>query len=188
MAKRRNTKIAFSLKCCISALPEFNQLFDFFNQSFWLMPHTHDAVWLLISCSQWVQPVQEKGSREHCRRWTMLHEQCTTALSSEFPISQGNAEALERWGGKTKHRLISYFLSNTSAKNYHNRSVCVKIIASQRRDVFWDTVYTVYTAACTSKLMRANHARFFTPVLLTIGNSSICDTSFHQTQTLVAHK
>jgi len=31
LAKRRNTKIAFSLKCCISALPEFNQLFDFFN-------------------------------------------------------------------------------------------------------------------------------------------------------------
>jgi len=31
LVKRRNTKIAFSLKCCISALPEFNQLFDFFN-------------------------------------------------------------------------------------------------------------------------------------------------------------
>jgi len=31
LVKRRNTKIAFSLKCCISALPEFNQLLDFFN-------------------------------------------------------------------------------------------------------------------------------------------------------------
>jgi len=31
LAKWRNTKIAFSLKCCISALPEFDQLFDFFN-------------------------------------------------------------------------------------------------------------------------------------------------------------
>jgi len=29
--RRRNTKIAFSLKCCISALLEFNQLFDVFN-------------------------------------------------------------------------------------------------------------------------------------------------------------
>ena len=28
LVKWRNTKIAFSLKCCISA---FNQLFDFFN-------------------------------------------------------------------------------------------------------------------------------------------------------------
>jgi len=31
LAKRRNTKITFSLKCCISALPELNQLFDSFN-------------------------------------------------------------------------------------------------------------------------------------------------------------
>jgi len=31
LVKWRNTKIACSLKCCISALPEFNQLFDFFN-------------------------------------------------------------------------------------------------------------------------------------------------------------
>jgi len=39
---------------------------------------------------------QEKGSREHCRRWTVLHAQCTSTLSYGFPISQGNAEALER--------------------------------------------------------------------------------------------
>jgi len=31
--------------------------------------------------------------------------QCTSALFSGFPISQGNAEALDRWGGKTKHHL-----------------------------------------------------------------------------------
>jgi len=79
---------------------------------------------------------QEKGSRERCRSWTVLHAQCTSTLYSAFPISQGNAEALERWGGKTKHRLISYFLSNTSAKNYRNRIVYVKSTASQRWDVF----------------------------------------------------
>jgi len=33
------------------------------------------------------------------------------------------------------HRLISYFLINTSAKNYRNQIVYVKIIASQ----MWDT-------------------------------------------------
>ena len=64
--------------------------------------------------------VQEKGSREHCSSWTVLHAQCTSALSSGFALSQGNAEALDRRGGKTKHRLISYFLSNTSAENYRN--------------------------------------------------------------------
>ena len=31
LAKRRNTKITLPLKCCISALPEFNELLDFFN-------------------------------------------------------------------------------------------------------------------------------------------------------------
>jgi len=31
LVKLGNAKIAFSLKCCISALPEFNDLLDFFN-------------------------------------------------------------------------------------------------------------------------------------------------------------
>jgi len=57
--------------------------------------------------------VQTKGSRERCSSWTVLHAQCTSALSSGFPLSQGNAEALDRRGGKTKHYLISNFLSNT---------------------------------------------------------------------------
>ena len=79
--------------------------------------------------------VQEKGSRKRCSRWTALHAQCS-ALCSAFLISHGNAEALDRSGGKTKHRLISRFLNNTSAKNYRNRIVYVKIIASRRWDVF----------------------------------------------------
>jgi len=79
--------------------------------------------------------VQDKQIRERCS-CTVLHAQCTNALSSGFPILQGNAEALERWVGKTKHRLISYFLSNISAKNYWKWIVYVKFIASQRWDVF----------------------------------------------------
>jgi len=66
----------------------------------------------------------------------LLHAQCTTALSSGFPISQGNAEALDRCGGKTKHHMISYFLSNISAKSYRNRIVYVEIVASRRWDFF----------------------------------------------------
>jgi len=53
-----------------------------------------------------------------------MDAQCISALSSGFPILQGNAEAFDRC------------ISNTSAKNYRNRIVCVKIIASQRWDVF----------------------------------------------------
>jgi len=40
--------------------------------------------------------VQDKLSRERCKSWTVLHAQCTSALSSGFPISQGNAEELDR--------------------------------------------------------------------------------------------
>jgi len=54
------------------------------------LSHTHAAVRLPKSCSQCVQlgavggVVQEKGSRERCSSWTVLHAQCmyTSALSS----------------------------------------------------------------------------------------------------------
>jgi len=99
-------------------------------------------------------------SRECCRSWTVLHTQCAIALSSGFPISQSNAETLDRWGGKAKRLLISCFLSNTSAKNYCNRIVFVKIIANQRWDVFWDTVYInrrLYTESgeCSDAITRS---------------------------------
>jgi len=38
-AKRSNTKIPFSLKCCISALPEFDQLFN-------LTQYSHSRCWM----------------------------------------------------------------------------------------------------------------------------------------------
>ena len=139
LVKWRNTKIPFSAQMLYHCLA-WIQPAVWFLQSFWL---THDALWLPKSCNQCIHPtgllggmVQEKGSQEHCRSWTVLHTQCTSALSSRFPISQGNAEALDRRGGKTKHRLISYFFSNTSAKNYRCRIVYVKTIASQSGTVF----------------------------------------------------
>jgi len=123
------------------ALPEFNQLLDFFNlfhlRLILMLPY--DCLNLVInafSSGLLGGTVQEKGSRERCSSWTVLHAQCTSVLSSGFHISQGNAEALDRWGGKTQHCRIPYFLSNTSAKNYHKRMVYVKIIARQRWDVF----------------------------------------------------
>jgi len=36
----------------------------------------------------------------------------------QFSVSAGSAEALARWGEKIKHILITYFVSNMSAKNY----------------------------------------------------------------------
>jgi len=50
---------------------------------------------------------------------------------SGFPVSPGSAEALVRWGGKTNYTLIAYFLGNICDKNCRNRTMYVKIIASQ---------------------------------------------------------
>jgi len=132
--KTENTKIAFALtvlvhcqnstSCCFSRL-KFRLLYDSLN-----------LVINAFSLGLFGGMIQEKGSRQCCSSWTVLHAQSTSVLSSGFPLSRGNAEALDRWGGKTKHRLISYFFSNTSAKKYCNWIVYVKIIASHRWDVF----------------------------------------------------
>jgi len=45
-----------------------------------------------------------------------------------------------RRGGKSKHRLLSYLVNNTSAKNYHSRIVFVKII-QVKGGAFFETVY-----------------------------------------------
>jgi len=61
-----------------------------------------------------------------------------------FPILPGSAEAQAIWGGTVKRLLIAYFIGNISAKKCQNPFMCVKVIASQRWDVFWDTVYTSF--------------------------------------------
>jgi len=43
-------------------------------------------------------------------------------------VSPDSAETLVRRGGITNHRLITYSLSNNSAKNYQNRLMCVEVI------------------------------------------------------------
>jgi len=134
---------------CISALLEFNQLLlDFFNlfDSRLIITLLYDSLNLVTNAFSlglsW-GVVQEKGSRGRCRSLTVLHAQNTSALSSRFPLSQGNVEVLDRWGGEVKHLLISHIISNTSAENYRNRIVYVKSVANQTWDVFWVTVYIV---------------------------------------------
>jgi len=58
-----------------------------------------------------------------------------------FPILTVSAKAQVIWGGMIKRLLIGYFIGNISAEKYQNPFTCIKIIASQRWDVFWDTVY-----------------------------------------------
>ena len=55
-----------------------------------------------------------------------------------FLFSQvSQLEALVRCGGKIKYILIAYFFGNISAKNCHNRTVYVKIIASCKGGTFF---------------------------------------------------
>jgi len=60
---------------------------------------------------------------------------------SRFPLLPGSAEAQVIWGGIVKRLLIARFIGNISAKKYQNPFMCVKVIVSQRWDVFCDTVY-----------------------------------------------
>jgi len=48
-------------------------------------------------------------------------------------------------GGKTKHHLISYFLSNNSAKNYRNRIVCMFYSKSKVRRFLRHRLHGVLT-------------------------------------------
>ena len=68
---------------------------------------------------------------------------------SRFPVLPGSAEAQFIWGGIVKRFLI---ISNISGKKYQNPFTWhVKVIASQRWDVFWDTVYIFYIFFCLSR-------------------------------------
>jgi len=57
-----------------------------------------------------------------------------------FLVLPGSEQAHVIWGGTVKHLLIAYFVGNISAKKYQNVFTCVKVIANQMWDVFWDTV------------------------------------------------
>jgi len=76
--KKESTKIAFFTRG-ISALPEFNQtLLDFFSlfDSRLVLTLLYDSLNLVInafSLGLLGGMAQEKGSREHCSSWTVLH-------------------------------------------------------------------------------------------------------------------
>jgi len=94
-------KLHFSLKCCISALPEFDQsLLDFFSlfDSQLILTLLHDSLNLVINAfiSGLLWAWFMINEVESCRSWAVLHAQCTSALYSGFRISQGSAEALDR--------------------------------------------------------------------------------------------
>jgi len=65
MVKQGNAKVHFCLKCCISALPEFNQLLHFFNlfDSRLILTLLHDSLNLVINALSY-RDCRERGSGE----------------------------------------------------------------------------------------------------------------------------
>jgi len=56
-------------------------------------------------------------------------------LFRNYCIISGSAEALVRCGGKLKHLLIAYFLSDMCAKNFENPTMLNKVTAKNFGDV-----------------------------------------------------
>jgi len=99
---------------------------------------------------------------------------CKDAISG-FPVSSGSAEAIFRWGGKITHVLIAYFLGNIFAKNCCNRTVYVKIIASQRWDVFLRHSIIDTVLECHSPFQDC-----LTQKCITNNTATVCsETSYH---------
>jgi len=70
--------------------------------------HFDPAMWVVSANIQFVTVIEKTISRVH--------------------VVPGTAEILVRRGGITNHHLITYSLSNISAKNYKNRLMCVEVI------------------------------------------------------------
>jgi len=68
--------------------------------------------------------------------------------------SQGSAETLVRRGAIKNYQLIAYSFSNTSAKNYKNRLMCIEVIVCNVSVVFWDTVYSMLSYDVRRKTCR----------------------------------
>ena len=97
-------KIAFSLKRCITTLPEFNQLLDFFNlfDSRLVLMLVSDSLSLVINAFSYRDYWGHgSGERKSISLQQLDFVACTTHHCG-FPLSHGNAEALDRMSGENK--------------------------------------------------------------------------------------
>ena len=92
---------------------------------------SHTAAWI------WV--VSRKGWRNQAAGWIQaMHWYSIEGKMqfSRFSVLPGSAETQVNWCGVVKRLLIAYFIGNISAKKYQNPFTCVRVIASQRWDIF----------------------------------------------------
>jgi len=126
------TAAALSTSFLLNYVPqqlELNALTTRFRESYSSVSMSHESKRLKKSRSDWLN----SGN-------ALIQHLSEKMRFSCFPVLPGNAEARVIWGGVVVF-LIAYFMGNISAKKYQNVFTYVKVIANQRWNVFWDTVY-----------------------------------------------
>jgi len=97
------------------------KILDFLSPDLWpTKQHGVDPHWL-----------QDLGSQQGWRNQAVFKWKWCN-----FCALRSCTEAVVSWSWKIKHLLIAYFLDNISAKNHQSRLVYVKVIASQRLELF----------------------------------------------------
>ena len=89
LVKRGNAKIAFSLKCCISALPVFNQMLDFFNllDSQLILTLMYDSLTLVINAFSYGLLGHSSGERKSIALQQLDCAAQTTHQCADFWVS-----------------------------------------------------------------------------------------------------
>ena len=107
--------------------PKLNALITSFRESYSSVSMSRESERLKKSSSDWLN----SGNA--------LIQRVKNAIFV-FPVLPGSAGAQVNWGGVVKCLLIAYFIDSISAKKYQNPFTYVRVIASQKWDVFWDTM------------------------------------------------
>jgi len=98
--------------------------------------YSHIAAWSWVASNKTEQIKPVTGWSLEMQKYSIW----VKGLKGCYFCLSNSPEALVRWGGKVKYLLIAYFLSNICAKNYQNRFICVRVIATQSSNIVWDTV------------------------------------------------
>ena len=83
--------------------------------------------------------------------FNVVYSQNSTLLMAKLviflfsAISQGKVVALDRWGGKWNHFLMTHRLTTDYAKNYCNRTLTVKVIVENVVTCFFGTRCIIIT-------------------------------------------
>jgi len=104
--------------------PELNALITRFRESYSCVIMSHESKRLKKSGSNWLNSGNSL---------IQISVKMQFSLSPSFA---SNAETQVVWGDTVKRLLIAYSIGNVSAKKNQNPFTCVRVIASQMRDVF----------------------------------------------------